>query len=66
MPTYPPTEGYAKSVLILHVPWINTFNEEKTTRDYVEEFKSFVRTQWCLISVKIDGYERAKARYEQN
>ena len=22
-PTYPPTEGYAKLVLILHVPWTN-------------------------------------------
>ena len=27
VPTYPPTEGYAKSVLILHVLWIKTFNE---------------------------------------
>ena len=65
VPTYPPTEGYAKSVLILHVPWINTFNDKKKTRDYVWEFRSFLKTEFCPISVKI-GYGRAKARYEQN
>ena len=65
VPTYPPTEGYAKSVLLLNVPWKNTFNEEKVTRNYIEEFKCFLKSPWCPINVKI-GYERAKARYEQN
>lgn len=65
VPIYPPKEGYAKSVLILHVPWKNGFNEMKKTRDYVQEFKDFLKTPFCPISVKI-GYERAKARYEQH
>ena len=65
VPTYPPTEGYAKSVLILHVPWKNSFNEEKETRNYIEEFKSFLKSPLCPMSVRI-GYERAKARYLQN
>ena len=38
VPTYPPTEGYAKSVLILHVPWINKFNEQTKSKNYIEEF----------------------------
>ena len=64
VPTYPPTEGYAKSVLILHVPWKNTFNEQAESRNYIEEFIYFLKRPLCPISVKI-GYERAKARYEQ-
>ena len=35
------------------------------SRNYIEEFKCFLKTDLCPISVKI-GYERAKARYEQN
>jgi hypothetical protein len=64
VPTYPPTEGYAKSVLILHVPWSNTFNEQAESRNYVKEFKSFLKSQFCPMSVKI-GYERAKTKYVQ-
>ena len=65
VPTYPPTEGYAKSILILHVPWKNTFNEEKATRNYIEEFKSFLNSPLCPMSVSI-GYEQARARYLQH
>ena len=65
VPTYPPTEGYAKSVLILHVPWNNTFNEQTEPRNYIEEFKSFIKSPLCPMSVKI-GYQCAKARYEEN
>src|SRR5687767_12979890 len=64
-PAYPPTEGYAKSVLILHVPWKNTFNEPGESRNYIEEFECFLNSSSCPDSVKI-GYERAKARYQQN
>ena len=64
LPTYPPTEGYAKSVLILHVPWRKTFNEQEQSRDYIKEFESFLKTSMCPMSVKI-GYGRAKTRYEQ-
>jgi hypothetical protein len=65
VPTYPPTEGYAKSVLILHVPWRNTFNEKAESRDFINDFNLFLKSSLCPISVKI-GYERAKARYDQN
>ena len=65
MPTYPPTEGYAKSVLILHVPWKNAFNEQQQSRDYIDEFNQFLNSTLCPMSVKI-GYEQVKARYEQN
>ena len=62
-PTFPVTEAYAKSVLILHEPWTNTFNEQAESRDYIEEFKSFLKSPLCPMSVKI-GYERAKTRHE--
>ena len=64
MPTYPPTEGYAKSVLILHVPWRNTFNEQAESRNYIKEFESFLKSPLCPMSVKI-GYEHAKTRFLQ-
>ena len=63
-PTYPPTEGYAKSVLILHVPWTNKFDEQDASRDYVKEFEMFLKSGLCPMSVKI-GYDRAKTQYEQ-
>jgi hypothetical protein len=63
VPTFPPTEGYAKSVLILHEPWINLFNQEGESRDYINEFYNFLNSPKCPLSVKI-GYERVKARYE--
>jgi hypothetical protein len=52
-PTFPVTEAYAKSVLILHEPWTNTFNEQAESRDYIEEFKSFLKSPLCPMSVKI-------------
>ena len=65
VPRYPPTEGYAKSVLILHVPWKNAFNEQQQSRNYIDEFNQFLMTDLCPMSVKI-GYECAKTRYEEN
>lgn len=65
VPTYPLTEGYAKSVLILHVPWRNTFNDQTESRNYIEEFKLFLECPLGPISVKV-GYERAKTRYMQH
>ena len=62
-PTYPPTEGYAKSVLILHEPWINTFNQQWESRDFINEFDVFLNSSKCPMSVKI-GFEQVKARYE--
>ena len=63
-PTYPPTEAYAKAVLILHVPWANKFDEQDTSRKYVEEFELFLKSGLCPMSVKI-AYDRAKTQYEQ-
>lgn len=64
MPTYPPTEGYAKLVLILHVPWRNTFNEQDASRNYVKEFEVFLKSGLCPMSVQV-GYNCAKTRYVQ-
>ena len=63
-PTYPPTEGYAKSVLLLHVPWQEKFDHETQGKNYIEEFKAFIKKPDCPTGIKI-GYERAKARYEE-
>ena len=65
LPTYPPTEGYAKSVLLLHVPRKNTFNEHTKSRNYAEQLESFLISPLCPMSVKV-AYECAKTRYEQN
>src|SRR5688572_5851529 len=63
-PTFPITERYAKSVLILHEPWNNTFNEKEEPRNYVKELESFLLSPLCPMGVQV-GYERVKARYEQ-
>jgi len=63
-PTYPPTEGYARSVLLLHVPWQKKFDHQAQGRNYIKEFKAFIKKLDCPTGIKI-GYERAKARYEQ-
>ena len=64
VPTYPPTEGYAKSVLLLHVPWQYKFDQQAHGRNYIAEFKSFIKRPDCPTGIRI-GYERAKARFEQ-
>ena len=53
------------TTLILHVPWKNTFNKEGHPRNYIDEFKRFLTSTSCPLSVKI-GYDRAKTRFEQN
>ena len=60
-PTYPATEGYAKSVLILHEPWQKKFNDNDKIKDYIEEFQTFLESNFCPQGVKI-GYARAKER----
>ena len=44
-PTYPPTEGYAMSVLILHNPWKKKFDQQALSRNYIEEFKALIKKQ---------------------
>lgn len=44
-PAYQPTEGYAKSVLLLHDPWIKKFDQQALSRIYIKEFKTFIKTR---------------------
>ncbi len=62
-PTYPVTEGYAKSVLTCHVPWIGCYNF-KADRNYIQEFEDFIKSNNCPKSVKV-AYGRVKGRYLQ-
>jgi hypothetical protein len=62
-PTYPVTEGHAKSVLTCHVPWIGRSNF-KANRNYIQEFQDLVETTTCPKSVKV-AYGRVKNRYLQ-
>src|SRR5687768_9599865 len=64
VPTFPITDGYVKSVLIMHVPWANLFNDKGEQRNYIKEFELFLKSPFCPVSVKV-GYKRAKARYEK-
>ena len=64
-PIYPPTESYAKAIIIMHVPWKNIFNEQGESRNYIEEFKTLLSTPQCPRSIRV-GYNRAKTRYQQN
>ena len=52
-PTYPPTEGYAKSVLLLHVPWQEKFDHKTQGRNYIEEFKAFKKNQIVPLESKL-------------
>ena len=63
-PTYPVTEGYAKSVLTCHVPWIGCSNFEKADRNYIQEFEDFIKSNNCPKSVKV-AYGRVKGRHLQ-
>lgn len=60
---YPVTEEYAKSILLIHCPWLEKFNE--TERSFVDEFEDFVARTDCPDSVKIP-YERMKQRHLEN
>jgi hypothetical protein len=62
-PTYPVTEGHAKSVLTCHVPWIGC-SDFKTNRNCTQEFQDFIKTTACPKSVKV-AHGRVKNRYLQ-
>lgn len=62
-PTYPVTEGYAKSVLTCHVPWIGCSHFE-ANKNYIQEFQDFIKSNNCPKSVKV-AYGRVKNRYLQ-
>ena len=59
-PCYPPSEGYAKSVMLIHSPWKGKF--EMDGRDFVSEFSTFLKSHKCPDIVRIP-YERIKHRY---
>ena len=60
-PTYPPTEAYARSVLIIHKPWHTSDRDDRTRTSFVKEFKEFLDHPDCPKEVTIP-YERVKAR----
>ena len=58
-PTFPPTEAYAKSMLMIHSPWQNKFDIEN--RDFVSEFTLFLSSPLCPDIVKIP-FNRVRQR----
>jgi hypothetical protein len=60
VPIYPPTQAYARSVLLIYKPWRGKFEEEKE-RDFLIEFNAFVLTASCPLKVRVP-FERVKQR----
>ena len=44
-PTYPPSKDYARSVMLLYKPWVNTF--KYPGRDYIKEFYEYIDSPHC-------------------
>lgn len=61
-PTYPVTEGYARSVLIIHRPWHASDKREKENESHIPDFEAFLGSNDCPDTVSIP-YERVKNRY---
>jgi hypothetical protein len=61
-PIYPVTEGYARSVLIIHKPWHGTDPRDDDEKSYIAEFEAFITSTKCPKTVSIT-YERVKNRY---
>ncbi len=57
---YPPTEAYARSILLIYKSWIGKFDDGKD-RDFLKEFKEFVSSDSCPMKVKVP-FERVKQR----
>lgn len=60
-PIYPPTEGYAKAILMIHKPW-NTSDEE--SENVLVEFNNFIASEDTPSYIKIP-YERVKERHRK-
>jgi hypothetical protein len=59
-PVYPPTEGYARGVLLIYHPWVGRFTFDCDTKEYVQYFKDWIQDAIrCPKAVRL-GYERAK------
>ena len=61
-PSYPPSKDYARSVLLIHVPWIGNFKSKD--RDFVSDFLEYIEDSECPNYVRIP-YERAKHREQK-
>ena len=55
-PTYPVTQNYARTVLLIHSPW-NEKDRPNPHQNWVSVFNEFIETSTCPQSVKI-AYER--------
>ena len=62
-PQFPITEGYARSVLLIHKPW---HDEDKLQKNspWKQMFYDFIQSENCPLSVRI-SYQRAKLKTEQ-
>ena len=61
---FPPTEDYARSIFIRHVPWHSKFDVLETTKHatYLDMFNAMIEHPNCPLEVKLN-YERAKQRH---
>ena len=59
-PHYPPTIPYARSIVLLHVPWRGTFD---VNQDFIQRFNDLITSPSCPLSVQIP-YLRMKARVQ--
>jgi hypothetical protein len=57
---YPPTQGYARSILLIYKSWIGEFDDGED-RDFLKEFEEFISSDSCPMKVKIP-FERVKQR----
>ena len=60
VPVYPPTQAYARSILLIYKPWSGKFDDEKE-RDFLVEFNQFMLSDSCPLKVKVP-FERVKQR----
>lgn len=58
-PVHPPTQAYARSMIMIHKPWIGDFKMDN--RNFISEFENFLADDTCPKALKIP-YERVKAR----
>ena len=61
---YPPTENFAKSVFVRHVPWHGKFDVLQTSKaeTYLDLFNVLITNPRCPLQVSI-SYERSKQQY---
>jgi hypothetical protein len=64
-PTYPVSPTYARSTLIIHIPWRNGYYHRLNDSACVSEFHDFMKRCQFPTTVKLN-YLQAKNRYEQS